>query len=352
MALVSRYHRLWDELLSDVPTEPIKDPKAVASIAAQAIHAAGPRLERVFPGHMKFERRRKLPPIRIVALPDPAPPPYAATSPTVVVGAIDRYERTQWINWVRSFSLTDFHGQLHMLTYRCSAGSLKQLRHRGIDVHECERDRHVVVDRFRDLAVLAAALPPRTWMVSLDVGDLVAQRSPDPWLAKLDDGVEIVVGSEAIRIKDQSWVDKNLRDTFPEHYEVTREHLLFNAGSFAARAGTMVEFARQVWEMCQSKPWTKPNDQDAFNILLHRESWVSKTKFAAQRDGWCANVAATVAEPAEKGARFATEPIATIRQGVCYVADGVVPVFLHHYPRIKSWAKQVVERLNASRRVE
>jgi len=347
LGVVSRYHRTFDQLLDHLPTEPIANPKEIADHAARQIHAAGPAMEKRFPDHMKFEKSRRLPAITI---PCPAAPPPG--NHPVIVGAICDYRKPQFIDWIRSLVVSDFRGQVHMLTYRCPPDTIRQLKQRQYVVHEGEIERHVVVDRFRDLATLARTLPARTWMISLDVNDLVMQHDPSSWLARLPDSTELVVGSECIRMCDQWWVNKNLLDTFPEHYDEAAPRLLYNAGSFAARASAMAELAADVWAMCCQRTYTKNNDQDAFNILLHRDKYRPRVKFAEQRDGWCANIAATVCEPFEKGAKFATEPLATLKNGICYVENAIVPCFLHHYTRDPKWKRDVLARIRSGQRIK
>ena len=50
----------------------------------------------------------------------------------VIVGAIDRYARSQWINWVRSIALTPFRGQIGVLFrnhfHRPLPGFIEKLR--------------------------------------------------------------------------------------------------------------------------------------------------------------------------------------------------------------------------------
>lgn len=353
MPTVQRYHAVVDAMLADVPPAPI----AAASIASVAEHAArrindaGKQLEAIFPGHMRLERKRKLPPLPPTIRSIPVPlsnqtnrPPVAAG--TVIVGAIDqlRYDRCEI--WARSIEQAGFRGQVHMLCYRTHPQCIKMLeRLHKIVCHRLNRERHVVVCRFRDLAELARTLPPQTWMIQLDVSDLVMQRDPDQWLAKLPPSTEIVVGSETIKIGDQWWVAQNFRDCFPEHFDEMKGRLLYNAGSFAARAGTMAELAADVWAVCTSKPWTKPNDQDALNWLLWQPKYRGRVCFAKQRAGWCANIAAPVIEPKERGADLCDEPLARLRNGVCVVEGDVVPCFLHHYTRDKRWNRDVVDRI-------
>lgn len=348
LGVVSRYHRTFDALLDHLPTEPIQYPKEIAVYAARQIHAAGPALEKRFPGHMRFEKARRLPAVPKLA------PVMTGDKPEkpalVIVGAADNLRPHQWKNWIRSIEIAQVKHPVHLLGYRLREQDRRRMLRHRIVIHEGQVERHVVVDRFRDLATLARTLDPRCWLVSLDVTDIVLQRDPEEWLARNAAQHEIVVGSEAILIRDQWWVDKNLLDTFPEHYREARERLLYNAGSFAARAGTMAELASDVWAMCCERPYTKNNDQDAFNIMLHTPKYRERTKFAEQREGWCANVAATVAEPPGRGACFATEPLAEIHQGICRVEHGVVPVMLHHYTRIPAWKRAVEDRLNTGRR--
>lgn len=342
LGLVSRYHAAFDSMLPDCPPDPIENPAEIASLAAEEIHRHGAALERLFPGHMAMERSRRLS--------GTAPQPTRPRHDLVIVGAIDRVGKSHLKPWLRSIQIAGYRGDLAMLCYREDAIAQKMLRQHHVEVRECQHDRHVVVDRFRDVAQLARELPPATWVVMLDVTDIVMQLDPTEWLARHATEHEIVVGSEAIRIKDQWWVDANLRDVFPEFYEQTREHLLYNAGSFAARASAMAQLAQDVWNLCCSRPYTKNNDQDAFNYLLHTDRYRDRVLFAPQGLGWCANVAATVCEPPDKGAAFATEPLATIDHGTCRVEHGVVPCFLHHYTRNKDWSRQVTRRIEQGAR--
>jgi len=347
MNLVEAYHGTFDALLADVPSEPFDGLRDVAFYAASRIHERGPFLTKAFPGHFQFEAVRHLS--------EPLLPIHVSTpnAEVAIIGAADNLRWPRFESWAQSIKLSKFTGPVYMLSYRMDDKSVRRLASHGITRIPCRNDRHVVVDRFRDIAALAETMPDDLWMILLDTTDLVVQTDPAKWLARLPEEYEIVVGSECIRIKDQWWVSRNLRDTFPEHYDAISPHLLYNAGSFAARASTMRMLAKDTWDMCCSKPYTKNNDQDAFNILLHTSKYRHRTKFADQQEGWCANIAATVIEPEHLGKRYATEPLATIdRSGVCHVEDRVVPVFLHHYTRDKKWTSLVASRIKSGRKAQ
>lgn len=349
MELVKEIHVAFRSMLKDVPRGSFNATQEVASYSAIRINEIGATLEKVFPNHIKYERQRKL------TFPSVAMTPHIETQPTndtVIVGATDNLRWPKFETWANSIKLAGFSGSTYMLSYRIDEKSERRLRHHKITQVPCTHDRHVVIDRFRDLAAIAESFPDDSWIIMLDVSDIVVQTNPDKWLARVPEEHEIVVGSECIRIKDQWWVSKNLRDTFPEHYDAISPHLLYNAGSFAARASVMRMLAKDTWDMCCSKPYTKNNDQDAFNTLLHTPKYKHRTKFADQREGWCANIAATVIEPEHLGKRYATEPLATIdRSGVCRVEGGVIPVFLHHYTRDKKWTSLVEARIKSGRRI-
>lgn len=368
MSLVEGYHAVFKELLEDVPTEPFDGRREIAAYAAKQIHSNESFFRKTFPGHIALERTRNIPVATrpasrrnrvvpanftpVIIQPDPSPVININDTRPVIVGAADNLRWPSFETWALSIALSQFTGHVFMLTYRLDDKSIRRLHTHKITPFPSQIERHVVVDRFRDLAVLSESIPPDTWIVMLDVTDLVLQTNPTDWLSGVAPEHDIVVGSECIRMCDQWWVSKNLKDTFPEHYDAISPHLLYNAGSFAARAAVMRELATDVWEMCCTKPYTKPNDQDAFNVLLHSDKYRDRTHFADQREGWCANIAATVIEPADKGAKYATEPLATIdKKGVCRVENGVVPAFLHHYTRSPHWKRLVEQRINAGQRI-
>jgi len=367
MGLVESYHKTFGKLLQDVPCDSFDGRLEVARYAARQIHLAEPFLRKTFPGHMRLEAARNIPAAHIPTRPtivNKQQPvelkidefesvlfPLRDGRP-VIVGAVDKLRWTQFETWANSIHLTSFDGHVCVLTYRIDDCSTRRLRQHGFIPVPCKLERHVVVDRFRDLARLATFTRDNAWVIMLDTTDIVLQANPISWLRRDAEGYEIVVGSECIHICDQWWVRQNLKDTFPEHYDIASKRLLYNAGSFAAKAGAMRELASDTWNMCCSKPYTKPNDQDAFNILLHSDKYRSRTKFALQREGWCANIAATVIEPKDKGEAFATESLATLdRNGFCTVESGIVPVFLHHYTRNSDWKKRVEARVKSGKKV-
>ena len=59
MDYVLGYHRLFEEMLQDVPRTKVQDPERLLRRILPAIHEEGPFLRRLFPEHLSFETNRK-----------------------------------------------------------------------------------------------------------------------------------------------------------------------------------------------------------------------------------------------------------------------------------------------------
>lgn len=269
---------------------------------------------------------------------------------TIIVGAVQGYEWKKIEPWFRSLRLTGFDGEVHLMIYgyaRASSALAKITRtaqREGVNLHECTMTaKQVVVSRFNDLAKLCGLFDEQAWVIFPDVGDIVFQRNPDEFLARIQKDKRIVVASEGVSFSGNRWVRENLEHSFPEHYDALIGETLYNAGSVAARAGTWMRLAADVYWMSMSKAQATSHDQAALNILLRSERYKDHVLFTRANDGWCFNGASSIFAKPEDRVNY-LERWPELIDGKCYVEAGLAVMF-HHYTRDVGTKRRVLKRL-------
>jgi hypothetical protein len=264
--------------------------------------------------------------------------------PVIVLGAVQGNSFETIETWWKSLQLAGFEGEIHMLVYEADQWAIDQLCEYGIQVHPGRLTNQVVIDRFRDAARLAGTLAEETWVIFTDVDDLVFQRDPAEFLAQVPQDKSIVVASEGVTFSGKAWARENLRKSFPEHWKQMAGELLYNAGSLAVRAGTLVRLGEEIYQMCARKPRARNHDQAALNILLREPRYQEKTLFTKVDGGWCFNAAPLFASAVDR--KSYKDEFPSIDEGKCQFKNGLVPVMLHQYTRNVRVQQEVEERVS------
>lgn len=271
---------------------------------------------------------------------------------TIIVGAVQGYDWKKIEPWLRSLRLTGFDGDVHLLIYGYSRSSSALARisrfaqRAGVILHECTMTaKQVVVSRFNDLAKLCVTFNEQAWVIFPDVGDIVFQKNPDEFLGRIEKDKRIVVASEGVRFSGNRWVRENLENSFPEHYDAMIGETLYNAGSAAAKAGTWMKLAADVYWMSMAKAHASSHDQAAMNILLRDDRYRDYVLFTRANDGWCFNGASSMFAKTDDRVNY-LERWPELIDGKCYVEAGLAVMF-HHYTRDAGTKARVLRRLES-----
>ena len=290
---------------------------------------------------------------------DVLPPPLAGNklnedeSRDLVIGCVGNYEWDKVALWANSLRLSGYTGKKVLIVYTGSKAFLDTAAAEGFFLVTFARDAAgnavnprdksvIVVDRFHDMWLLdrepafkALGFPDCRYLITTDVRDVVFQTNPSAWLSA-NAKRPIIVGSEAIRYRDEEWGRQNLVASFGRHvYETMKDDVIYNAGTLAGRWSVMKDMFLQIYLMSRNSPHRDP-DQSALNILLQSSAYKEFVQYNTLADGWCCNVG-TVADPrkphyesvlVEQGAMVVDEASSTVKN-----KEGKTFCLLHQYDR-------------------
>ena len=256
----------------------------------------------------------------------------------VVVGSFVGYKPHHLAPWINSLRASGYAGAVVVFAYadgpneRESAG---YLRRRGVEVQFRPAPRKsLVVDRFADMAAHLEG-PGRHYrnVIATDLGDVIFQRDPSPFLATLLQGEKsIVAGSEGILYADHPWNRENLLASFPAAATTLLPLPVYNAGVIAARRTAAVPLFREIHRLSVSSACGNP-DQVALNLLL-QGPFRSQAVLARMQDGWAAHCGVTAAPAAPGTATRLLEPPPSFEGMVARLTDGTPACILHQYNRL------------------
>ena len=231
----------------------------------------------------------------------------------LIIGCVGNYEWDKVKRWANSLRMSGFAGRKVLIVYNGSKAFLDKAAAEGFFVITFARDTAgnainprtkpvIVVDRFHDMWLLdqqpsfkEMGFTDCRYLITTDVRDVVFQSNPSAWLSA-NAKRPIIVGSEAIRYRDEEWGRKNLSDSFGRDvFEAMKDAIVYNAGTIAGRWNVLKDMFLQIYLMSRSSPHYDP-DQAAFNILLQSNVYKGLVQYNALSDAWCCNVG-TVADP-------------------------------------------------------
>ncbi len=232
----------------------------------------------------------------------------------LVIGAVGNYGWDQVQLWSNSLRRSGYAGKKMLVIYTGTKAFIDRANAEGFFVVTFARDpagnavyprKHiVVVDRFHDIWALgdhpsfkSLGFADSRYVIATDVRDVVFQSNPSVWLTKHATH-PIIVGSEAIRLRDEDWGRENMISSFGRDvYETVKDNIVYNAGTLAGRWSALKDLFLQIYLMSRFNPVHNP-DQAALNILLRSTPYQPLVQFNTLADGWCANIGAA-ADPAK-----------------------------------------------------
>jgi hypothetical protein len=325
------YHLLLQKAMENMPMMGCDKLWEIADYALRCIHLELRFIKGIFPNHDIVEKERHM---RMTH----------QSSDVIVMSSLYNLRWRQILPWWKSLRRSGFKGEIHIINYGCEAETKRAMKINGIILHDRKlTTAQVVVDRFLDTARILETFLPDRKVILTDCSDIVFQTDPGLAMDKLMSSHEkIIVSSEGIRFIDNQWTRDNLKASFPEYWESFKLENLYNAGSIGGYAGTLKELARDIYQMCLTKPDAKGHDQAAMNILLRTPKYKPITHFSALQDGWCFCAASTMlASPEDRPSPMPVLPQVT--DGKCYNYDGELICMFHHYTRnkdLKNWVRR------------
>jgi hypothetical protein len=331
MELVKKYHEFVYKAIETIPTVKSDNLFEIVDYTLKAISSEGAFLKGIFPNHglMELARRANV---------------AAKNGHVAIVGATWGYRWDRIATWYKSIRANGFQDDVYMIDLGTDIETVAEMKKAGIIVQTFPTtDRANIVERFSVLSKLLEGIDPETWVIFSDSDDLVFQRNPVDYLKTIPLYHNIVVASEGVLFKHNSWTRDNLLHSFPEMYEELSEKYFYNAGSIAAKMKILVPLTHDLVTLCDTSERGQKHDQAALNILLNSPTYKSQVHFTGPEDGWCYCGASTIFANTRDSRNY-RGPLPRIVSGLCKTSKGLIPIMFHHYTRNRNIKSQVLTR--------
>jgi hypothetical protein len=274
----------------------------------------------------------------------------------LIIGAALGYDYNQLKPWVESIDEVEFDGDKVLIIGNTDPATIKSLTERGfilVDIGDTPKSAPIHVLRFLYIYdYLKDNYLNYEYVITTDVKDVYFQRNPVDYLSKTCLNCHfgypnLVVGSESIRYRDESWGNENLYQTFGGYvYNQFKDNEIYNVGVIGGESGYVKDLCLHLYLGSINRP-IPIVDQAVFNVLINTEPYSSKTYFASQRDAWACH-AGTTADP-NKIVGFRpnlTEPEPYFEDGIVYTCDGKPFYIVHQYDRVPEWKCYITAKYN------
>lgn len=256
----------------------------------------------------------------------------------IIIGCFNSYLPENIKPWVNSIKKSGFNGDLLAIIYgngsaeQQSSAYLKNNEFQVVSIPNFTKS--IVVDRFRDMAIyLHKNRAKYRYVIATDVGDIVFQTNPSKFLESNLTDKDILVGSECVFYRDETWGRQNMRMSYPAQADMMMDKLIYNAGSIAAKVDAAIDLFVDIYNMSITTSVYNP-DQAAMNILVHTK-YIDKTNLCSMKQGWSIQCG-TVADPnrLKEYGHLLTENEFRFDAGVGYNVSGDKVCLVHQYNRV------------------
>lgn len=223
----------------------------------------------------------------------------------LIIGIAIGYDFQAMNNWIKSLLQCGFKGRKVLILGGVTEETIEKVTASGIEVEVFDvPDGYVsaliVVDRFLILHSFLAEQNNIRYVIMTDVRDVVFQNNPSDFLDSVERVPEVglIVSSEEIKYRDETWSNENLNNSFPDVAFGMQDRTIYNAGVIAGKPEYLSDMALQIFLLSKHNPISNP-DQTAMNILLSSRVWSDVTRFSDHHDAWALQ-AGTVLDPKKK----------------------------------------------------
>lgn len=253
----------------------------------------------------------------------------------LIIGCFNRYDSDHLKPWVNSIKKSGFSGDCLAIIYGNENKSEDYLKNNGFIIRKVQDySKSIVVDRFNDMSSYLQSVSEKyRYIISTDVGDVVFQTNPSIFLESRLVDKNILVGSECVLYKDETWGRDNMLSSYPEKAISMMNKVIYNAGTIAVKSETAVNFFKDIYNLSMTTEVSNP-DQAAMNILI-QSKYFNETYFSSLKDGWAIQCG-TVADPIKlmQYGHLLIENKFAFFDGICYNEDNKKTCLVHQYNRV------------------
>lgn len=259
----------------------------------------------------------------------------------LIIGGFTNYDYSKLKPWVESIDDVGFTGDKVLVVGNTDLETIQELTKREFKLIQMQ-NMNIPIHVARFLYIydyLRQNHEKYDNVITTDVKDVYFQENPIPWMNLiLNEKIKIIVGSEGIRYKDESWGDENLKQCYGEYvYEIFKNNEIYNVGVLAGKSEYIKDLVFNIFTNATNRP-IPIVDQAVFNVLINTKPYSDCIYFAKQETGWACHAGTTV-DPS-KIERFRpnlTEKEPYFKNGIVYASSGIPFHIVHQYDRVPEW---------------
>lgn len=268
----------------------------------------------------------------------------------LIIGGFTNYEYSQLKPWVESIEESGFEGDKVLVVGSTTKETLDKLIEKKFSL-VLMPDISVPIHVSRFLLIydfLKKNHENYRYVITTDVRDVYFQSNPTIMLDEVcgkTSKYKILVGSESLRYKDESWGNQNLRETYGSYiHEEFKEKEIYNVGVIGGLAPYVKDLVLQIFINAVNRP-IPIVDQAVFNFMMHTHPWSDITFKAKQEDGWACHAGTTV-DPSKIDSFRPNllEPEPLFIDGKVYTHAKKLFTIVHQYDRVPEWEKSLKEK--------
>ena len=269
----------------------------------------------------------------------------------LIIGGFTNYGINQLKPWVLSTKeVADENTDVVLVYGNTDKETIDWLESQGVILFPMQQIQGIPVHVLRFLSIyeyLRHNWSKYRYVVTTDVKDVYFQTDPFVYIEYcLGHGQGLVVASEELKYKDESWGDENLLQSYgPYVYEQFKNNTIYNVGTFGGSSEYVKDMVFNIFTNAINRP-IPICDQAVFNVLLGTQPFKGVT-FTS--NNWACE-AGTVADPSKidsfRPNLLGYEPVfdgefVNTRKGYKYA-------IVHQYDRVPTWKAFVQKRYEQS----
>lgn len=265
----------------------------------------------------------------------------------LIIGGYTNYGINQLKPWVMSaLEVAGDNTDIVLIAGNTSQDTVDWLIKQGVFVVPMKMVQNVPPHVLRFLSIydyLHSNWRKYQYVVTTDVKDVFFQCSPFDIMKdmhKLE--CKLVIASEGLKYKDESWGDENLKQAYgPYVYEQFKDNEIFNVGTFGGESEYVKDMVFNIFTNAINRP-IPVCDQAVFNVLINTQPFKDSV---LETNHWACE-SGTVADPS-KIDRFrpnllCEEPM--FDNGIVWTHDREMFSIVHQYDRVPEWKKFVQQK--------
>ena len=258
----------------------------------------------------------------------------------LIIGGFTNYNINQLKPWVNS-AIALGNADVVLVYGNATTETLKWLDEQGVILVPMVQVQNVPIHVMRFLSIydyLRSYYKDYRYVVTTDVKDVYFQKDPFKFLV----GHKLVIASEGLKYKDESWGNENLFQSYGQFvYDEFKDNEIFNVGTFGGKSEYVKDMVFHIFTNGVNRP-IPIVDQAVFNVLINTQPFKDIVTKTTQ---WAAELG-TIMDPS-KIASFRPNllfPEPVWEDGLLKDWTGQIFPIVHQYDRVPVLKKFVQEK--------